>query len=71
MCLLCGSEICCLDTNILSGLHKQTLGHVVGQKVGPMLGVGGEGLPVCTYPQCKGVMTYSTNFMSSLVGTCG
>lgn len=62
-----GFEICCLDTSILSGLHKQTLGHVVGQKVGSTLVMSGESLPVCTYQQCKGDMTYPTNLMSSLV----
>ena len=57
----CGSEIRCLDTSILAGLQKQTLGHVVGQKVGPTLVMGGESLPVCTYKQCEGDMTYIPN----------
>lgn len=63
----CGSEICCLDTSILSGLHKQTSGHVVGQEVGSTLVMRGESLPVRTYQQCKGDMTYQTNSMPSLV----
>lgn len=60
-----------MDTGILSGLHKQTLGHDMGQKVGPTLAVGGERLSVHTYQRCEGDVTYPAKSMSSLPGTRG